>query len=263
MTAVQPTDALSPLVLAERDGLLVRLTLNRPSKANALNAEIVEEIHAALDALERDPPRLLVLKGAGPAFCSGFDLEGAETASDGDLLYRFVRIELMLQRVFHASFATLALAHGRSFGAGADLFAACSSRVAAPGLTLRMPGWRFGIALGTRRLVHRIGAGLAQSMLVEARTVAADAAVSMGLATDVVAEAQWPESEARALAAAQALDAESTAALARIVVPDTREADLGALAVTAGRPGLARRIAAYRDAQRAAASSRSHKPARG
>jgi len=77
----------------------------------------------------------------------------------------------------------MAIAHGRNFGAGADLFVACDVRVAAPGTTFRMPGLRFGLQLGTRRLAQRIGNEAARGVLAESRTLDADAALELGFAS--------------------------------------------------------------------------------
>src|SRR3546814_4977267 len=90
--------------------------------------------------------------------------------SEGDLVLRLIRIETLLQTVWHLPFPTLALARGRVFGAGADLFCACSRRVAEPGTSFRMPGLGFGIVLGTRRLMARVGADAARSIQNETRT---------------------------------------------------------------------------------------------
>ena len=136
---------MSPL-LVQRDGPLTRLSLNRPDKANALDAGLVEALLTAVTAAATDGTRLLVLDTVTKAknFSAGFDFGGHEAQSEGDLLLRFVRIEQLLQAVYHAPFATLAIAHGRNFGAGADLFLAAAVRVAAPDASFRMPGLRFG-----------------------------------------------------------------------------------------------------------------------
>ena len=137
------------------DGPVTRLTLNRPEKANALSPGLTEALIAAFEAAEQDGTRLMVLSGAGKGFCSGFDLSGFDDLRDGDLVLRIIRIETMLQIVYHVPFPTLALGHGRIMGAGADLFAACSQRIATPDTSFRMPGLAFGIVLGTRRLAAR------------------------------------------------------------------------------------------------------------
>jgi enoyl-CoA hydratase len=139
-------------LLIEKTGAISTLTLNRPDKANALNAGLAGALAGAVQAAHHDGTRLLVLKGNGRHFCAGFDFGGYEDASEGDLLLRFERIELLLQALYHAPFATLALARGRNFGAGVDLVLACGRRVAAPEAQFRMPGLKFGLQLGTRRL---------------------------------------------------------------------------------------------------------------
>src|SRR5829696_3414251 len=96
--------------------------LSRPEKMNALSSELVEAlIEAVADAHARGA-RLLVFKGEGKNFSAGFDFGNLEESSDGDLLLRFVRVESLLHMVATSPCATLALAHGRNFGAGVDLF---------------------------------------------------------------------------------------------------------------------------------------------
>ena len=108
------------------DGPVTRLTLNRPEKANALSPGLTEALIAAFEAAEQDGTRLMVLSGAGKGFCSGFDLSGFDDLRDGDLVLRIIRIETMLQIVYHVPFPTLALGHGRIMG-GAPI---CSPPVA-------------------------------------------------------------------------------------------------------------------------------------
>ena len=72
-------------------GDVTRLTLNRPDKANALDAEIVEALLGGIETACAGGTRLLVLAGAGRHFCAGFDLSDLDTISDGDLLHRFCR----------------------------------------------------------------------------------------------------------------------------------------------------------------------------
>ena len=104
-------------LIRRHEGHLTRLTLNRAAKANALSASLVESLIDAVDYACTDGTRLLILDGAGPHFCAGFDFTAYDTLSDGDLALRFIRIETLLQALYHAPFETLALAHGRVFGA--------------------------------------------------------------------------------------------------------------------------------------------------
>lgn len=77
----------------------------------------------------------------------------------------------------------MALVHGAAYGAGAALVAACTYRVSAPTARFRFPGFRFGVALGTRHLAHIVGAQHARSILLANRVVSAEEEVAIGLAT--------------------------------------------------------------------------------
>ena len=92
----------------ERDGLIKRITLQRPEKRNALNLELATQLLLEVQRSERDGTRLIVLRGDGKGFCSGFDLSQFPDCSAGDLLLHFVRIEQMLQAIAHSSVDTLA-----------------------------------------------------------------------------------------------------------------------------------------------------------
>ena len=151
-------------LVVRRNGALKRLTLSRPGKRNALSGDLVDALSAEIEASKSDGTGVLSIEGAGLNFSAGFDFSESGGLSDGDIALRFIRIRTAPLQHSHASFATLAFAHGATFGAAADLFAACQLRYAAPGTTFRMPGLSFGVALGTRRLARLVGAiGLARS----------------------------------------------------------------------------------------------------
>ncbi len=240
---IESTDELR---VEQRDGWNLHLTLTRPKRGNALSNTLVETLLAALECAGEEKVRLVSFAAEGPNFCSGFDLSGLADQRDADLVYKLLRIELLLQRVAYAPFLTLALAKGRVVGAGADLFCACSERIAAPGTTFRMPGWRFGIALGTRRLAARIGPDAARRILSESRHFDADEALAMGFATAVMEEADWPPTIKHLGLRAQALDWESHKHLLHLTVSDTRSEDMAALVESSTRPGLRERIIEYR-----------------
>jgi enoyl-CoA hydratase/carnithine racemase len=239
---------LSPLAVA-RDGAVTRLRLARGDKANALDAALVDALLAAVGAAANDGTRLLVIEGDGRNFSAGFDFGGYEQATQGDLLLRFVRIEQLLQAVYHAPFATLALAHGRNFGAGADLFVACAIRVAAHDATFRMPGLRFGVQLGTRRLASRIGAEAARAMLAESRTLDGPEALEIGFVHRLEARDDWESIVQMEAGRATQLAPGAAARLAAATVTDTRAADMADLVASVAEPGLAERIKAYRDSR--------------
>ncbi len=238
---------MSDELIRQHDGQLTRLTLNRPAKANALSAPLVEALLDAVEYAHTDGTRLLVIEGAGNHFCAGFDFTGYQDHSEGDLALRFIRVETLLQALHHAPFETLALAHGKIFGAGADLVAACGLRVAAPGTTFRMPGLRFGVVLGTRRLAHRVGADHARALLSASRLFGCDEALGINFITAIAEQAQWSAIVQRTQADCESLALTAAAALHRQTTPDTRADDMAALARSVAVPGLIKRIRLFRE----------------
>lgn len=235
-------------IQCERNGATTLLTLNRPDKMNALNADMVEALLDAVEQASGDGTRTMVLKGAGKNFSAGFDFGGFEEASEGDLLLRFVRIEQLLQAVYHAPFPIVALAHGKNFGAGVDLICSCTHRIGSPDSSYRMPGLRFGLVLGTRRLMQRIGQDAARSVLRESLTFGASEAQRIGFLNEVSAPDEWALRLASLAQAAESLSAEATATLLRVTAPDSRDGDLAELVKSAAAPGIKDRIRAYRAA---------------
>ena len=233
-------------LLIEKTAAVTTLTLNRPDKANALGAGLVDTLAAAVAAAHEDGTRLLVFKGNGRHFCAGFDFGGFEDASEGDLLLRFARIETLLQSVYHAPFATLALAQGKNFGAGVDLVLACGTRIAAPEAQFRMPGLKFGLQLGTRRLAARIGGDAARALLASSKAFGAEEGSRIGFLHEIAAPDTWPALTARAAAEAQQLSPAAAARLNAATVADSRAEDLADLVRSAIEPGLKERIREYR-----------------
>lgn len=235
-------------LIRKHEGHVTRLTLNRPQKANALSASLVEALLDAVEYAGSDGTRLLILDGAGDHFCAGFDFTVYLEQSEGDLALRFIRIETLLQRLYHAPFETLVLAHGKIFGAGADLVASCGVRVAAPGTTFRMPGLRFGVVLGTHRLTHRIGADKAREILSASRVFHADEALKLNFVTHLATQQEWPALIAATRASCELLSPASAAALHRQTVADSRAEDMAALARSVSAPGLKERIRLFKEA---------------
>lgn len=222
------------------------LTLARPERGNALAADLVEALLAAVDAAFADANvHTLLLRSEGPHFCTGLDLSTLADSSDGELLWRLVRIETLLQRLWHAPIRTAAFAQGRCWGAGADLFAVCDERVADDSTTFRFPGAQFGIVLGTRRLAERVGVQAARRIVVEGGQWSAAQALQAGLASRLGTSADDETATPR-------VDRETVRALREATRGDHRDADLAALVRSASRPGLRTRIEAYREQLRAA-----------
>lgn len=228
---------------------LLRLQLSRPEAANALHIDLVELMIRAIENAYKST-RFCAITGAGKHFCAGFDLSDLDDVDDATLLWRILRIEHLLQLVHHAPFPIAAFAHGSVMGAGADLFAACTYRIASPEAKFRMPGWNFELALGTRRLKALIGSDKARDMLIDTRTVKMTEALEIGLATECGSEPDWPKILESLVARSKSLPKLAVIEMLRLTANDTREQDVAAIVQTAGRPGLKRRIQAYRDRAR-------------
>jgi enoyl-CoA hydratase/carnithine racemase len=220
-----------------REGGTLTLTLDRPERGNALGPDLVEALLAALAPSATADVHSVVLRTSGPHFCTGLDLSDLETATDGDLLHRLVRIETLLAALWHAPFHTAVVARGRCWGAGADLFAACERRIATNDASFRFPGAQFGIVLGTRRLAERVGADAAREIVLNGVEWDAQRALAAGLATGI------DEEPSPAPPRVSPRTAEAIRAATR---PDLRDADLAALVRSAAEPGLKGRIADYR-----------------
>lgn len=223
------------------------LELSRPDKRNALSAELVEALLQTLDEAEAQQIKLLVLQGQGSNFSAGFDFTDYENESEGDLVLRFIRIETLLQRITYSSCATLCLVHGANFGAGADLIASCTYRVCSEDSRFRMPGLKFGLVLGSRRLALLIGAEHARNILETTEIFDAKTALKMGFIEALVAPQDWNECIEQHLKKVQFLTHQSRVALKKqLQLGHQPEADMAALVYSASNPGIKTRIRAFR-----------------
>jgi len=237
--------ALPPPATVSITAGIATVTIDRPQRGNALDAATVDALARAFEALAaNEDVHTWALRGAGPQFCTGFDFTDLDRQSDGDLLERFVRVELMLQQFANAPARTVAFVQGRAFGAGADLFTACDARIVGPKATFGFPGPRFGLVLGTRRLALRIGPEQARRVLLEGLTLDALEALDIGLATQ-----RW-DGDFDALHATLARPVADPPTLRRLVAQarqSSDDEDLAAVVRSVIRPGLVARVRAYRD----------------
>lgn len=194
----ESTESAEPLVLVDRprDDVAV-VTLNQPAKLNALSFALVDELHAALDAIGRDNScRVVVLTGAGRGFCSGLDLtsiEGSSTSAGtsgprAGMLSQEHIAELP-QKVRRLQQPVIAAVNGPAYGGGFALALACDIRVAAPEarfctqfIKLGISGCDMGVSYTLPRLV---GGSRGFELLLTARTVDAEEAARIGLVAAV------------------------------------------------------------------------------
>lgn len=146
------------IIVEHRGGGHCDITLNRPHRANALDAATVDLlIETILEAYE-DDTRLLVLRSSGKHFCSGFDIGPEGIQDKKGRSRRMVAIETLLQLLWNAPVVTVAMVNGQAIGAGAEIVANCDYRVGGNNASFKFPGFRLsGVTLGTGRLAHVVG----------------------------------------------------------------------------------------------------------
>jgi enoyl-CoA hydratase/carnithine racemase len=169
------------------------LTLNRPDKLNALNYELVEELHTAFDAVgANNDCRVVVLTGAGRGFCSGLDLTdpsppqaagGIEFPRSGMRWQE--RIANLTARIHRLRQPVIAAVNGPAYGGGFGIALACDIRLASESarfctqfIKLGLGGCDIGVSYTLPRL---IGAGQAFDMILTARVVDAEEALRLGI----------------------------------------------------------------------------------
>lgn len=183
-------------ILEEQDAIAV-LTLNRPAKRNALSLALRKEVVQRLDGLAKNEQiRAVVLTGAGPVFCAGFD---RSEFTPGNMEEAFADSSEYHRRVYTFSKPLIAALNGPALGGGCDLAAMCDVRIAATSAEFGQPQVRFGAAAAYDLMRTILGAGAAREMCLTGRTYNADEALRMGLVNRVVEPEELLE-VARALA---------------------------------------------------------------
>jgi enoyl-CoA hydratase/carnithine racemase len=185
-----PPPAADP-VRVRRDGALLRITLDRPERRNAYGRELRDALVAALAVAELDPGvERVLLDGAGPAFCSGGDLDEFGTTPD-PVTAHLVRTRAGAALPLHRLAArTEVRVHGACVGAGVELPAFAGRVVAAPSARFRLPEIGMGLipgAGGTVGLPRRIGRWRTLFLALSGQDVDARTALAWGL-VDAVEE---------------------------------------------------------------------------
>jgi enoyl-CoA hydratase len=179
------------IVLSENLGPVRRLTLNRPQSLNALNAELMAALMAELDrAVAEDAVRVVILRGAGRAFCAGYDLN--EDASGGRLDAAQWRAELnhsteQMLRIFDCPKPVIAQVHSYCLAGGTDLMLACDLAIAADDAFFGYVDVRFGSGVVSMFLPWVVGVRAAKELLLTGEDrVSATGALRIGLVNRVV-----------------------------------------------------------------------------
>jgi enoyl-CoA hydratase len=192
-------------IIVEKLGPVARLTLNRPERANALNQTMLVEIGAALDDSENDPAiRALIVRGAGAAFSSGFDLkEQMERQPRGTEQWRpLLRRDFdTVMRFWHFPRPTIAAVRGPCLAGACELALACDLTVAADDAFFGEPELKFGAGIVAMILPWIVGPKVAKEIILTGEDrIPAARAREIGMVNRVVPAA---ELDAAALALAQ------------------------------------------------------------
>jgi len=183
--------AFRNLVLAV-EGRVATLTVNRPLKRNALDAETVAEMHGALDEVRIAKATVLIVTGAGEkAFVSGADIAAIRERRRDDALAS-INSRLMAAVETHEA-VSIAAVNGVAFGGGCELALACDLRIAAEHAVFALPEPSLGIipgAGGTQRLPRVVGLGRAKEMILTGARWDAAKALRYGLVSEVVPAAE-------------------------------------------------------------------------
>jgi enoyl-CoA hydratase/carnithine racemase len=196
---VAATSADLQTVVVARDGVVARITLNRPDKRNALSLELMEELIQALDGVAADPEvRAVVIEGAGVAFSAGHDLSEM-VGRDLPFYQRLFDVctELM-EKIHRVPQPVIAKVHGIATAAGCQLVAACDLAVAADDARFATPGVKIGLFCSTPMvpLSRAIGRKRALEMLLTGELVDARTALEWGLVNRVVPSEQLDDAVA-------------------------------------------------------------------
>jgi enoyl-CoA hydratase/carnithine racemase len=191
-------------LLSTRDGAVATITLNRPEKRNALTVPMLEAFHAAVKAVAADETvRVLVVAGAGRAFCAGLDLKEMGLARRADGSVEYPEIEGALHELERCPVPTIAMMQGDAIAGGLELALHCDLRVAGTGARMGMPLARIGLVVPfalTQKLLDTVGTVKTKEMLFTGALLDAETARIAGLVTRVVPDAEL-ESATRSLAA--------------------------------------------------------------
>src|SRR5579864_8379593 len=187
------------------DSRIATITLNRPEKRNSLNSELLSDIAAALDEIEESFALVVIITGAGKAFCAGMDLNElksltgkshAENVEDSRRVAQFIR------RLYDFPKPTIAAVNGAAIAGGTGIATMCDFTLAVPEAKFGYTEVRIGFvpAIVSSILVWQVGHKIARDLLMTGRLFDAAEAYRFGLVNEVVAAERLLE-RARELAA--------------------------------------------------------------
>jgi methylglutaconyl-CoA hydratase len=187
---------VTDVLLSSLEAGVLTLTLNRPAKRNALNAELIARLHESLEQADLDAGvRVLVLRGAGKDFCAGADLDELLASAErtlGDNEASALRLGRVFLRLRELPKPVVAVVHGRALAGGAGLATACDLTLAGHSSQFGYPEIQRGFApaMVMALLRRMVGEKVALDLALTGRVLSADEARALGLVTRVVQDGE-------------------------------------------------------------------------
>ncbi len=177
-------------LLVSKNDFVTTVTLNRPDRLNALNMQLVNELHDVLAEEDRnDETRVIVLTGAGRAFSAGADLRPSDTDSRPPSANAPTLAEKLFQALSDVEKPIIASINGVAVGGGCTMTLLCDIRIASENARFQLPFTKLGICaeLGSTYVLPRlIGLGKASELVLTSKMIEAEEAGQMGLVNHVV-----------------------------------------------------------------------------
>ncbi len=192
-----PAGTGADVLLRENDRGVVTLTLNRPDQYNALSLALITELQAAITALAGDDSaRVVVIAGAGKAFCAGHDLKEIQEHTSREFEKDvFERARCLMIALTQLPQPVIARVHGPAYAAGCQLVAQCDLAVASTEAKFATSGVNFGVFCSTPGvpLARNVSTKHAMEMLLTGEPIDAATALARGLVNRVVPAARLDE----------------------------------------------------------------------
>jgi len=178
-------------LLLEHEGPIAKITFNRPDKRNAISAKMICDLLTVLDDIERTRARVVIVTGAGSAFCAGMDLEmlsalGQQSAQENQEDSR--RMARMFRRIWSFPKPMIAAVNGHALAGGCGIATLCDFTIAVPEAKFGYTEVKIGFlpAIVSVFLTRQIGDKRARDLLLTGRLVLAEEAKELGLVTEIV-----------------------------------------------------------------------------
>src|SRR4030081_1188370 len=214
------------------DDAVATITLNRPDKRNAISFELIDDLLRGLDEVAKSPAQVLILTGAGKAFCSGMDLDNLkaligrsaeQNLKDSETMVRLFRTLYEFPKV------TIAAVNGAAIAGGSGLALLCDFTLVVPEAKFGYTEVRIGFvpAIVSTFLLRQVGEKIARDLLLTARLFHAEEALRLGLINEIVRPEKLHD-RARELAAQLMENSPTSLAYTKRLLSDHARAELDA-----------------------------------